>query len=140
MWYFEHNYVALMNMICEFDLMNHAAIEFSMTGNTVRVTLVERTRYTLLIRIRQQFQPAEKFLPDLCFDIRLYLDARLAEVISYQGVRRLDAKYPYPNKGMHHPDEKQQTNLILYDWLSTCSRLNFSQATISKITPLRIPT
>lgn len=122
-----------MNMVCEFDLLNHPSVAFNLSGAPVELHLVERTRYTLLLTIQHKLQKLDSMLDELRFEVRLYLDARVAEVTSYQGARRLQAKYPYPNKGMHHPDEKRQTNLVLYDWLSTCSRLNFSQSGYDRI-------
>ena len=74
-------------------------------------------------------------LPDIIFDVRVYDDARLAEVISYQGRGRIQFKYNYPNDKMYVPDEKRQGNLLLHDWLSTCSRLNYSDNLVEKCNP-----
>ena len=140
MWYFERNYVALMDMLAVLDLSGRQAVQFEIAGDQVIMSLAEQTRYTLLISIRHRFSHLEPIVPELQFDVRLYLDAQLAEVVGYQGVRYLQYKYPYPNKGMRQPDEKRQTNLMLFDWLCACSRLNFRKAIINTIKPTGVPT
>jgi hypothetical protein len=52
--------------------------------------------------------------------IRLYHDARAAEVISSQGIRQVKPRYDYPNTNMHQEDEKQQINQFLNEWLHLC--------------------
>jgi uncharacterized protein YqiB (DUF1249 family) len=52
--------------------------------------------------------------------IRLYHDARMAEVISSQDVFQVKPRYDYPNKNMHQQDEKQQINQFLNEWLHLC--------------------
>ncbi len=53
-------------------------------------------------------------------EIRLYHDARMAEVISSQDIHQVKPRYDYPNKHMHQQDEKQQINQFLNEWLHLC--------------------
>jgi len=55
--------------------------------------------------------------------IRLYHDARMAEVISNQDIRQVKPRYDYPNSKMHLPDEKEQINQFLKEWLQLCLKL-----------------
>lgn len=55
--------------------------------------------------------------------IRLYHDARMAEVLSSQDVRQIKPRYDYPNTKMHQQDEKQQINQFLNEWLQLCLSL-----------------
>ena len=130
MWYFERNYTALEEMLCISQVLEQGKTEFELAGSRIELILLESSRYTLLVAIRQSFMPKEHqhILGDIQFTVRLYLDAKLAEVISYQGQQPREARYPFPNKRMFYPDEKRQTNLVLYDWLSNCSRLNFIES------------
>jgi uncharacterized protein YqiB (DUF1249 family) len=130
MWYFERNYAALVEMLCLSQVLENGRAEFELAGNRIEIALLERSRYTLLVAIQQTFSNGEQshFLGDLEFKVRLYLDAKLAEVISYQGQQPHEPRYPFPNNRMFQPDEKRQTNLVLYDWLSNCSRLNFLES------------
>jgi len=96
------------------------------------ITVNEVTRYTSLITFEQkvleqsvneQEQPTDKtllhsFHPRM--SIRLYHDARMAEVISSQDIYQVKPRYDYPNKHMHQQDEKQQINQFLNEWLHLC--------------------
>jgi len=130
MWYFERNYNALIDMVDLCRVLEQGRVELELAGSRIELTILERSRYTLLVAIQQSFMPDEQqhLLGNLEFKVRLYLDAKLAEVISYQGQQPREPRYPFPNKRMFYPDEKRQTNLVLYDWLSHCSRLNFMES------------
>jgi uncharacterized protein len=52
--------------------------------------------------------------------IRVYHDAKTAEVMSYQNQKYFKAVYPVPNRLMYQRDEKEQLNLFLADWLNLC--------------------
>lgn len=130
MWYFERNFRTLIDLVQQGQLLEQGRIEFDLSGTRIVVSLLENSRYTLLLGIEQVFLPGQQtgLLADLHFKVRIYLDAKLAEVVSYQGQQPLEPRYPFPNKRMFYPDEKRQTNLVLYDWLSNCSRLNFMES------------
>lgn len=132
MWYFERNYSILNELIQQSQLLELGRIECELSGTRISLSLLESSRYTLLLGIQQDFFPGKQpgLLTDLQFKVRIYLDARLAEVVSYQGQQPLQPRYPFPNKLMFYPDEKRQTNLVLYDWLSNCSRLNFMESIV----------
>jgi len=55
--------------------------------------------------------------------VRLYLDARMAEVVSCGAERVRLLKYTYPNEHMYYPDEKNQINRFLGKWLEHFIRL-----------------
>ncbi|MGD9386424.1 MAG: DUF1249 domain-containing protein [Thioalkalispiraceae bacterium] len=133
MWYFERNYVALTAMLEQTQLEQHGVLNFELAGCPVEISIVERTRYTTLIRIHQELVNQASFLSDIVFDVRIYDDAQLAEVISYQGKKRIKYKYAYPNNNMYVPDEKRQGNLLLHDWLLTCARLDYQDNLIEKV-------
>ena len=87
-------------------------------GPLVRLEVLERSPYTTLLQVTQvcdddwQLDPAIK--------VRLYHDAKSAEVVEYQNERRFDAVYDYPNRRMRHKDEKVQINRFLGEYLSYC--------------------
>jgi len=107
-----------------------------------KITVNEITRYTSLITFeqkafeqktfeqqafkaedRQQTSLEHNALPSVFhprMTIRLYHDARMAEVISSQDVRQVKPRYDYPNVQMHQQDEKQQINQFLNEWLHLC--------------------
>ena len=86
----------------------------------------EVTRYTSLITISQDAEIAGQHLSDYFrpkMVIRLYHDARMAEVVSNQDIRQVKPRYDYPNHKMHLPDEKQQINIFLKEWLQLSLQL-----------------
>jgi len=82
----------------------------------IRVT--ENCPYTTTLEVRQEH--SLPWLPVPQLEVRVYHDARMAEVVGAENARRLHIRYPYPNAAMHQPDEKSQLNLFLGEWLSHC--------------------
>lgn len=63
-------------------------------------------------------------------EVRLYHDARLAEVISRQH-RPYLGHYDYPNAAMYQPDEKHQLNLFLGEWLGHCQTYGYESQAVA---------
>lgn len=86
----------------------------------VELKVVERSPYTTLIELEQLPRAPWNVRPRML--IRLYHDARSAEVVECHGSRHFRAVYDYPNEHMHQPDEKAQVNRFLTEFLSMCLR------------------
>jgi hypothetical protein len=80
--------------------------------------VLESCPYTTTLCVRQEH--SLPWLPVPQLQVRVYHDARMAEVVSAENARRLHIRYPYPTAAMHQPDEKSQLNLFLGEWLSHC--------------------
>jgi len=80
--------------------------------------VLETCPYTSTVEVRQEHSLS--WLPVPRLEVRVYHDARMAEVVGTQSARRFHGIYPYPNAAMHQPDEKTQLNLFLGEWLSHC--------------------
>ncbi len=80
--------------------------------------VLEAGPYTTTLQVRQEH--SLPWLPVPRLEVRVYHDARMAEVVSAEKARRFRGIYPYPNADMHQPDEKNQLNLFLGEWLSHC--------------------
>lgn len=119
MWVYEHNYVTLLGLFPFLGRDDRDEVYIIHSDRELQIKVLERCPYTLTIVVVQQFNPGIELLQDLKFKIRLYRDARLAEVVSYQDVSRLQTEYTYPNKRMFQPDEKYQVNVMLNDWLAS---------------------
>ncbi len=80
------------------------------------VKLLENTQYTQLIEIRRVINiPQLVDTPKVV--VRVYHDAKLAEVLTSRQIYRLRAVYDYPNVRMYHRDEKYQVNAFLEELL-----------------------
>jgi uncharacterized protein YqiB (DUF1249 family) len=86
----------------------------------IHIDILEQNPYTTTIRISQSMAAGQPWVCNLRMKVRLYHDARVAEVIAYQGVHALQAFYPYPNPKMFQPYEKRRVNQFLAEWLRHC--------------------
>ena len=84
----------------------------------VRLEVLERGPYTTLIEMRRVPEAPWALQPRM--RVRLYHDARSAEVVEFQGARHFRPSYVYPNHQMHLPDERAQVNRFLSEFLSMC--------------------
>lgn len=113
-------------------------------GREVLLTVMERTPYTTLLSIREQrassscsnnsganscglnsrstseVQNKPDWREPPVLNVRMYHDARLAEVVSCDGLRNIVPKNVYPNRNMLQRDEKAQWNRFLEEWLIAC--------------------
>ena len=110
-------------MLRIFPALSHDGVfEFAVSNcGTVRMNLIERTPYTDLVGLQQS--GVASILPNLSLcKVRMYHDARMAEVVEWEGQRGLKGRYEYPNEAMHQEDEKWQRNKFLGELLSYCLR------------------
>jgi uncharacterized protein len=85
------------------------------------LSILERSPYTTTLTWRQlPLFHSSPWLSSPKLTIRLYQDAKLAEVLAWEGHRRLRPRYDYPNKAMYLADEKRQLNRFLSEWLDLC--------------------
>ena len=84
----------------------------------VSFEVLERNPYTTSIQLTQL--PEAPWGANPTIRVRLYHDARCAEVVEYQRARHFKAVYAYPNDSMRQRDEKVQVNRLLGEFLSYC--------------------
>ena len=94
MWVYEKNYACLVQLLpflFEQDgLMRVCARHLNAR---LAVSILEQCRYTQIVEIKQIFTEVSQHLRGLTMKVRIYHDAQLAEVISYQGHSRILSKY-----------------------------------------------
>jgi len=87
------------------------------------VRLLENTKYTQLIEISRALNQSDfVHSPQVC--VRVYHDAKLAEVLTSRQIYQLRPVYDYPNIRMHHRDEKYQVNAFLEELLKIDSHMS----------------
>ena len=94
-----------------------------------QLTVNEVTKYTTLIDICQSDAMPVFPLPKM--SVRLYHDARVAEVCASGDFSRVKAKYDYPNTKLLQKDEKFQLNKFLGEWLTFCLKTGISRTLVS---------
>lgn len=95
----------------------------------LEVELRDRGPYTTMLALKMPFSSAGVALPELRMELRLYHDARVAEVTTYQGCRHIPAPYQVAGHGRWQVDEKRQVNLLLHELLRYCQRNDFASLT-----------
>ncbi|WGW00794.1 DUF1249 family protein [Vibrio sp. YMD68] len=96
---------------------------------TYQLQVCEVTKYTTLVDVCQSDDVPIFPLPKM--SVRLYHDARVAEVFSSEHFGRVKPRYDYPNTRMMQKDEKAQINRFLGDWLTFCLKQGISQDPIN---------
>ena len=125
-----NNYMLLLKVLANKTLAGEERKFFISDFLSYSVKVNEVTRYTTLVTFQQESITAFDGVPNALVDalhprmcIRLYHDARMAEVISTQDISQVKPRYDYPNNQMHQQDEKQQINKFLNEWLHLCLQL-----------------
>ncbi len=85
---------------------------------TVTLRVIDRRPYTSVVTLLQR--SVGHGVQETRMKVRLYHDARSAEVIEFQGQRLFEPVYAYPNPKMRQPDEKAQVNRFLREFLNAC--------------------
>ena len=121
----ELNYQRLLRLLPELSELDHHELTIDYgtsegsSGVSVSFDIIQRSPYTTLMHIQMDAQWGG-WLSMPSFEIRLYHDVRMAEVVFRKHSEKLDVKYSYPNQKMHQPDEKEQWNRFLADFLEFC--------------------
>ena len=113
----EANFLRLKKILQDFSKNNYLfeTVNPDTSSNPISFRVIHRTRHTLIIEAKQKIKL--KKIESLIIRIQISLDARLAEVISFQGERAV----PYFMKVLktQSRDEKIQQNIFLTEWLES---------------------
>lgn len=102
---------------------------YEVKDSLFQLEIIESTRYTSLVVIVQCGDIPDYLRPIL--HVRMYHDARVAEVCRAQQASRIMPRYDYPNSHMHQRNEKHQVNAFLAEWLRYCLRYGISKQDIT---------
>ena len=111
----EANFLRLKKILNNFSVNKYLfeTINPDSSSNPISFCVIQRTRHTLIIEAKQKIKL--KKIENLIIRIQISLDAKLAEVVSFQGERAV----PYFMKVLktQSRDEKIQQNRFLTEWL-----------------------
>lgn len=117
----EVNFVRLSRLLPEFVTGLARCIGICFPGghhDALELRVVERAPYTAELSLRQLHPVWGTSALEIL--VRVYLDARMAEVVGCAQARRLLARYPYPNRRGFARDERWQLDRLLGEWLAHC--------------------
>lgn len=115
----EHNYVCMLKLLPDCDTHD---LQYSFEvaeGLKYQIKIVDSSRYTSTLEMAQLSANTPSFLQPK-MTIRLYHDAKAAEVLAAQRTSGLKPVYEYPNLNMHQRNEKHMVNVFLAEWLHFC--------------------
>ncbi len=113
----ELNYVRLMRLIP--DMGEDVRVRFlagSCDECLLDIEVTACSKYTRLLKLTGRIGDMP-WVGEQRMAVGVYMDARMAEVISCGAERVRLLRYPYPNDQMYGPDEKNQINRFLGKWL-----------------------
>lgn len=126
---YETNYAKLLPLLPRSDMVGDMLV-YLVCDDVYQLEIIESTRYTTVITLGLlESEKVANYL-SLLLTVRLYHDARVAEVCAVQQISRLKPIYDYPNLRMHQKNEKHQVNLFLGDWLKHCLRHGLSKQSV----------
>lgn len=115
----ENNYACAMKLLPDCDTAD-LSYRFSVRDDLhYRVVIKDSSRYTSTLEMSQIASSIPAYLCPI-MEIRLYHDAKMAEVLSAQRMAKLEPSYEYPNIKMHQRNEKHMVNIFLAEWLHFC--------------------
>lgn len=120
------NYVRMHRLLPGLFDLDERSVTLPLPGEqgerTLTFRVTERCPYTTTVIVRLENGEADwhAMLPAPELTVRLYHDARTAEVTAYQGQDRFRGLYDYPNDQGRQPDEKAQLNRFLGEYLALC--------------------
>lgn len=112
------NYLRLQRLLAGLGHADEIAVHDQGNGNFT-LSLLEQTRYTTTLSMKHE-RGVTPLTPAPEMTVRMYHDAKMAEVLSSQQISHIKARYHYPNQHMHQQDEKHQVNHFLGEWLEFC--------------------
>ena len=113
----EANFLRLKKILQDFSRNKYSfeTVNPDSSSNSISFCVIHKTQHTLIIEAKQKIKL--KKMENLIIRIQISLDAKLAEVISFQGERAV----PYFMKVLEtqSKDEKMQQNRFLTEWLES---------------------
>jgi len=113
----EANFIRLKKILNNFSKMRYRfnLINPDKSSFLITFNVIHKTKHTLIIEAKQNFRQAD--LSNFILRIQVSIDAKLVEVISYQGEKAL----PFFMKVSmtQSKDEKLQQNRFLTEWLES---------------------
>jgi len=114
----EQNYFRIMRLMPKDEVIGTTK-QIAVGSFCYQLEIKTSSRFTTEVCFKQTQGDVMGFVsPQLM--VRIYHDARVAEVFCLDYVNRVRPSYHYPNPHMRHKDEKYQINAFLFDWLDFC--------------------
>ena len=129
----ETNYQKLFRLIPGLMSFDHYAVGYSGCKPALHLRIIERAPYTITLELSHCFdddKPNDFFL-EPAVKIRLYLDARQAEVIRDHARSHVYSIFKDPGQSSEILDYKWSLNFFLQKWLDHCLQTDYRFETVA---------
>ncbi len=117
---YESNFIQLQRLIPDLEQMEGTVISSVHGAHELYLSIGQRSPYTSLISLSYRFNSRQRIAEEPNAHIRIYHDARTAELLGHS--RRNLATRPVrsPYQRMPELDRRWRLNRFLYKWLGYC--------------------
>jgi uncharacterized protein YqiB (DUF1249 family) len=119
------NYQKLLQLIPELLVLKEAAIGMALNNTPLHITIIENTPYTMLIELNHCFDQNNDDCLEPAVKVRLYLDAKLAEVMSDQAHSPIALVFKDKGLSTDIMNYKWRLNYFLQKWLDHCLKKDY---------------
>lgn len=127
-----NNYQKLLNLIPNIKSFTQTAVGQAPQKPDLQLEVLERSAYTLTVKLSHRFSqlPNDLWMPEV--EIRMYLDAEVAEVLRDHARSNVSRVYKDPGKTTEILNYKWQLNYFLTKWLDHCLSIDYQFADRTK--------
>ena len=126
--YYEANFEQLAWLVPELGSAQGTLLSHGADGMTLQLSILEHSKYTTTIALTHHLHMDSAphlrlhsvMIVDPFMKIRVYHDARVAEVLSYQCHTQLQIFHPDATLNVQNLREKCRNNRFLSEWLDYC--------------------
>lgn len=129
----ESNYQKLFRLIPDLCSFDKTAIGHTDNKPDLFLDVIERNPYTLTIELSHCFNRRLSEFIEPGLKIRIYLDAKLAEVVRDHERPAVSNVYPDPGAFLEIQEYKWRLNYFLQKWLDHCLKTDYQFASEESI-------
>lgn len=119
------NYRKLFSLIPDLLAYHDHAIGQAANHSALHLDVIDRSPYTVTVQLTYRFKKNLEELMEPAVRIRLYLDAKLAEVISDHARSAVPLVFKDPGLSLEIMNYKWRLNYFLQKWLDHCLNKNY---------------
>lgn len=121
----ESNYQKLLKLIPDLLTLKEKAIGLAPHNTTLHITVISSTPYTMTVELSHCFiKNLDKFI-EPAVQIRIYLDAQMAEVLSDHVRASVAQVFKNPGLSREIMNYKWRLNYFLQKWLDHCLKKDY---------------
>ncbi|NOT11065.1 MAG: DUF1249 domain-containing protein [Methylococcaceae bacterium] len=121
----ESNFRKLFQLIPGLLAFEETAKGFAANNSTLHLEVIERTPYTMTVELSHSYNKNPDELLEPAVKIRIYLDAKLAEVLSDHARVSVSQVYRDPSHTFEIINYKWRLNYFLQKWLDHCLKKDY---------------